>query len=57
MLTNDKNNVVEKNWSQIQDYLASVGKIYNQMQKVRYALEKHFLHFSKLIEIILLQIY
>ncbi len=44
MLTNDKGNIVSKNWSNIQEYISSVGNAFNNLQKVKYSAENLLFH-------------
>ena len=39
----DKSNCLQKPWGAIQEYLSSIGKTFNNLQKVRYAIENQFI--------------
>lgn len=48
MLTNDKANIVQKSWRHFQEYLSSVGTGFNNIHKIRYAIENMIYHPSNL---------
>lgn len=52
MLTNDKSNIVSKAWRHFQDYLSSVGNAYNNLNRIRFAIENMLMHPSKIMRII-----
>ena len=47
MLTNDKSNIVQKSWRNFQEYMSSVGNAFNNLNKVRFAIENMSIHQSK----------
>ena len=47
MITNDKTNIVQKSWRYFQDYLSSVGNAFNNLHKVRFAIENMIYHPGK----------